>query len=55
MPLAFGNDGLRVVGVANENQHTDIVRTLVGMGCEIGNELLIVALIGFLVLADVWA
>ena len=46
VPLTFGDDRLRVVGVAHENEDADVVGAAVGLACEIGNQLLVIARIG---------
>ena len=52
-PDAFGDDGLRVVGMAHENQHANVVAGFVGMGRKLGADFGVVGGIGFGVVACV--
>ena len=47
VPFAFGDDRLRVVGVADEDDQRNEVRTPIGLSGEVGEQLFVVARIGF--------
>ena len=46
-PNALGDDGLRIVGMAQQNQHANVVAGFVGMGRELGGCFGVVGGIGF--------
>ena len=46
-PNALGDDGLRIVGMAHQNQHANVVAGFVGMGRELGGCFGVVGGIGF--------
>ena len=47
VPLAFGDEGLRIISMAHEDEQGDIVRPSVALLGEFGQQAFIVARIGF--------
>jgi hypothetical protein len=47
MPFAFGDDRLRIVGMAHQHQHGDVVCAAIGDPGKVGQQLRVVARVGF--------
>ncbi len=47
VPFAFGDDGLRIVGMADEDEDANVMGAPVGLAGQIGGQFRVVAVVGF--------